>query len=153
MFFSYKKSQKDMLKDKFPKMQGLTKLQLEMLQRLENQSERQVTWIYDEKGNNGKTWLSKYLIANHKAAYYTNCKSADIAHAYNNEQTIIFDFSRSLEGRVNYTILEQLKNGILFSSKYSSKHKIFDTPKMIIMANFYPDTKELSEDRWDIMTI
>nr|WCD56391.1 MAG: replication associated protein [Smacoviridae sp.] len=40
-----------------------------VLQDLEVQSEREITAIVDERGNRGKTYFSKYLVATHKAVY------------------------------------------------------------------------------------
>lgn len=122
-----------------------------MLDHLKKQDDRQVTWICDPKGKTGKTWLSKYLIATdpEDCIRFENGKTKDIAYAYNGQNTIIFDFSRTLDGRVNYSIIESLKNGMLFSGKYNSTSKIFEIPKIIILANFAPDFSALSEDRWD----
>lgn len=89
----------------------------------------------------------------YNAAYFTNGKTSDIAYAYNNENIIVFDFSRSNEDRINYQVIEQLKNGLLFSGKYSSKNKVFDTPYIICFSNFHPDRDKLSEDRWNIKII
>jgi hypothetical protein len=124
-----------------------------MCDHLRKHNERQITWVNDPVGNNGKTWLAKYLLINQNAAYFTNSRSADVCYSYNREEIIIFDLTRSLEGHVNYSIIEQLKNGILFSSKYKSKTKVFEIPKIIIMANFKPDETKLSQDRWDILNI
>lgn len=146
------KIQKEKLIDNH-KIEMLTYTQLKMIKALNDQTDREISWIYDEKGNNGKTWLSKYLVAHKNAAYYSNCKTADIALAYNYEPIVVFDFSRSLEDHVNYNIIECMKNGMLFSNKYNSKLKIFDTPKIIVMANFYPDISKLSNDRWNIITL
>lgn len=131
----------------------LNEIQQEIMYRLEMQTDRQITWVCDYKGNSGKSWLAQYLVVNSGAAYFTNAKTTDIAHAYNKEELIVFDFTRSLEGKVNYGVLEALKNGMIFSSKYNSKLKIFKKPKIIVMANFNADLDKLSEDRWDLMEV
>ena len=125
--------------------------QREMLQALTQQTDRKVSWIYDPKGNTGKSVFSRYMIAKYRAIRFTNAKTADIALAYNGEEVVIFDFARCINGNVNYGAIEHLKNGMIFSSKYRSKSRIFEkSPKIIILANFPPDTTQLSEDRWDI---
>lgn len=141
------------LKYEFNTEKPLNENQLLMIKHISQQNNRQITWTYDFKGGCGKTWLSKYIIANMNGIRFTNGRSSDIAYAYNGEPIIVFDFSRSNEEKINYQIIEDLKNGILFSCKYSSKCKVFIIPKIIIMANFLPDTKKLSEDRWDILLI
>lgn len=121
---------------------------------LNEQNDREITWIHDEKGNKGKTVLSKYIVSKYKAQRFTNGKSRDIACAYNiNNEYVCFDFARSCEDRINYQILEDIKNGMLFSSKYESKVLMFKEPKIIVFSNFLPDENKLSEDRWKIHSL
>lgn len=145
---------KEFIKSNFDKNNcELNHNQIMFYEHLKYQDDRQITWINDPKGNSGKTWFSKYLLANEHAIRFTNGKCKDIAYAYNYEKYIIFDFSRSTENHINYGIIEDLKNGMLFSSKYESTCKMFKPPKIIIMANFEPDKSKMSLDRWDIINI
>lgn len=132
----------------------LNKHQEKMVKMVNEQNDREITWIADAKGGMGKTWLSKYLLAKNKGqvARFTNAKTADIALAYNGEGLVIFDFSRTVDGKVNYGIIEALKNGMLFSGKYESRSKVFATPpKILCLANFMPDVNAMSKDRWKIL--
>jgi len=113
---------------------------------------RAVHWIYDAVGNSGKTFVSKYLMTK-GAIRFENGKSADIKYAYQGESIVIFDLARSQEDRVNYEVMESIKNGVLFSPKYTSKVKVFDPPHLIILANFLPDESKMSADRWNVITI
>lgn len=116
----------------------------------EKPDNRSVIWYVDQEGGKGKTYMAKYLKANMNAAYLTNCKSADAAHAYQGESIVVFDYSRSNDGTINYSILEQIKNGMIFSPKYDSRTKVYATPHVVCLANFYPNKSMLSADRWDI---
>lgn len=129
----------------------LNKWQEEWMTYIHNQNDRQITWVNDSQGGKGKTFFSKYLIAKEKAIRFTNGRTADITAAYNYEPIVIFDFARSCEERINYQIIEDLKNGMLFNSKYKSHTKYFAPPKVIIMANFAPQKDKLSQDRWVIL--
>lgn len=143
---------KEYLKSEFHTELPLRPIQTKILEHIANQNDRQISWVTDHIGGCGKTWLSKYCIATMNAIRFTNGKTKDIAYAYNNEPLVVFDFSRSNEDRINYQILEDLKNGILFSCKYESRCKIFQPPKIIVMSNFLPDLTKLSKDRWDLIT-
>lgn len=123
-----------------------------IMKNLNECTERQVCWVHDPVGGQGKTWLSKYLLSQ-GAERFTNGKTADISYALKGKELIIFDLSRSLQDHVNYDIIEQIKNGLVFSGKYESQCKIFKPPKILILANFYPDTSKLSYDRWKIVSI
>lgn len=121
------------------------------LKKLAEQNDRQVTWVYDPKGNMGKSWLASYLLQGGNAYIIEGGKRADIAHAYNYEDTVVFDFTRSQEEQVNYSTIESFKNGRLFSSKYESIMKIFKPAKVLCLSNFFPDKSKLSLDRWQIL--
>jgi len=115
-------------------------------------SPRQILWCVGKQGNEGKTFLSRYLVTK-GAIRFENGKSADIKYAYEGEETVVFDFSRSQEERINYEILETIKNGIMFNTKYTSGMKVFKPPRVVVFANFEPDKSQLSADRWNIMFI
>lgn len=123
--------------------------QKEIIKHIEDQDDRKITWITDIEGNKGKTYLSKHLIASRGAIRFTNGKTSDIAYAYNSQPIVVFDFARTCEDRINYQVIEDLKNGMIFSGKYESACKIFKPPKIVIMANFEPKFTSLSLDRWD----
>lgn len=116
---------------------------------------RKIIWYIDSIGNTGKTFLCKYLVYKNTddAIYFTNGKSNDITHSYNGQTIVLFDFTRSIEGHINYSIIETLKNGIMFSGKYNSRQKIFSIPHVVCFSNFNPDPSTLSADRWDIRDI
>lgn len=134
-------------------IEELRQWQTQLLKRLMSQGDRKVLWAYDTIGGLGKTWLAKHLISWHSAFYIMNGKCADISHAFNCQNIVVFDLCRSLEDHVNYTIIEQFKNGVMWSPKYQSTTKIFDPCKVIIFANFSPNRSKLSEDRWDVVNL
>lgn len=125
--------------------------QVSYLNSIDTQTTREVTWVYDKEGNTGKSYLSDYLISQGWQCF-PNSKNEHLTYAIQPEaKGFIFDFSRSLQERVNYDIIEQVKNGRIFSSKYQSATKYFPVPKIIVMANFMPDMTKLSLDRWKII--
>lgn len=114
-------------------------------------NDRTIWWYWDEKGGIGKSSFCKWAYVHLKAEVFKNSKSDNIAYAVsNNPKIIIFDLSRSIEGHINYGIIEDLKNGMVFSGKYESRTKVFNSPRIIIFANFEPDTRKMSMDRWNI---
>lgn len=98
------------------------KLQLYDWQRkaelaLLSQNNKQILWIYDQEGGKLRKiklrWISKYR---YNAIILLNGTTADIAHIYNKEKYAIFDYTRPY-GEVNYNVIENLKNGIIFARK------------------------------------
>jgi len=115
---------------------------------------RQIHWVYDEYGNNGKSHLAKYLVANGDTYYITGGKQADILYSYEGQSIIIYDLARTYADNLDhiYTTIENLKNGFYLSTKYNSEQRIYSKqPTIIILANFKPDTSKLSKDRWNII--
>ena len=123
--------------------------QEDVLKKLDAQGDRKILFVVDRKGNMGKTWLAKYLIAV-RNAFYTNCTVYhDVTFAYNGEGVVVFDMPRSLE-MINYGTIEAIKNGVMFSKKYESNAKLFKVPKVVVFMNAEPDLSKLSKDGWQI---
>lgn len=115
-------------------------------------NDRAILWIYSKKGGEGKTTFSSYISCKFRTLEITNGKTSDIAFCYSGQEVVIFDFSRMVD-HPNYQAIESLKNGKIFSGKYTSQVKIFTPPMVLIFANRPPDIPKLSVDRWRIYEI
>nr|WAE42313.1 MAG: replication associated protein [Cressdnaviricota sp.] len=125
----------------------------------EYKEDRKILWIWETTGTAGKTVFAKHLGVKY-GAVLCGGKAADMKYLIakrrkeNKESDIIlFDIARSLEDYVSYQGIEEIKNGFFFSSKFESENVICDPPIVIVFANFKPDIKKLSIDRWDIRCI
>lgn len=118
--------------------------------------DRTIYWYWDAEGNKGKTALIKSLV-HHMNAFLFEGKTADIANRVVNMRippTIcIMNLRRSQEGHVNYNAIEALKDGLLATGKYEGGQTIFDSPHVVVFANFEPDTSALSADRWHVVNL
>lgn len=133
----------------------LNEYQVYFKDRLLTQNDRKITWVCDDRGNLGKTYFSKYMesLKDIKVCIILNGKTRDIMEVYNNEDYVIINFVRSEEDVINYTVLENFKDGLIFKQKYGSR-VINRTPiKLIVFSNFAPKIEKLSSDRWDIINI
>lgn len=118
---------------------------------LQPPNSRTVLWYYDPIGGSGKTQFANLMARDYKAHITCNGSTRDIAFGIPDDpRIIIFDYSRDVEERVNYAILEACKNGRIHSHKYESCVRYFDVPHVVVFANFRPDQSKLSQDRWDI---
>lgn len=114
---------------------------------------RKIVWVYDCQGNHGKTYLAMHLTDKYGAFYTNGGKQTDISYGYDGQAIVVFDYVRDAKEYVGYGIIEQLKNGILYSPKYESGLKRYNVPHVIVMANFRPEQEKLSHDRWQIIEL
>jgi len=113
--------------------------------------DRSILWLWDDKGCTGKTTLCKILFTEYNADIILNGAGKDMGYALSDNPTIVaINLTRSIEGRVNYGMIEAIKDGMVFCSKYESKMKIFNSPHVLIFANFEPNYETLSEDRYSV---
>ena len=143
-------------KPNYTKDLKLNEFQNQVCERLDKQNNRQFLWVCDKMGGRGKSTLTNYLIDNKNAFFCNNGKISDVSYAYNNEEYVVFDLPRTTidsDGKdwTPYRLIEMMKDGRLFSSKYQSCMKRFKSPKIVVFANFMPDQKTMSSDRWDIL--
>jgi hypothetical protein len=115
--------------------------------------DRTINWFWETVGNVGKSALVKYLCINENALLVSG-KSADIKYQIANAEfppdIIVYDIPRSAKNYINYTALEEIKNGVFCCSKYESKMCIIPTPHIYCFANFEPDLTTMSKDRWRV---
>lgn len=126
----------------------------------EDPNPRKIHWIWEEEGNQGKSWMTKYLAAMHKACILNIGKKIDMAYVYskNPSNLVVFDLSRTTapgEGKEHfldgaYSLAEDLKNGMVMSYKYDSGMVLRKTCHVIFFANFPPDLTKWSADRYFI---
>ena len=141
--------------------------QMELMKHIDNPSDRKILWVQGEKCGEGKTWFQKYvqsLLGRRRVVaggINIHSNSASIAHALSKRPlatTDIFLFNigkaQNREREVNYSFIEDLKDGSVFASKYDSKELMIKVPNIVmVFSNSTPDVKELARDRWNIFSI
>lgn len=133
----------------------LYKWQLDIIKIIESEpDDRSIYWYWEPTGNMGKTTFAKYLSHHYNAVPIEGKKNDILFCAAEFESDIyIFDFERSMEEYISYAAMEKIKNGFFMCSKYESKPILRNPPHVICFANFLPDDKMLSKDRWKIVRI
>ncbi len=129
----------------------LSDWQLQFIELLKQPiNRRTVMWIADDTGLQGKTILADWCKVYMNAQILPNGKTADIAQAYERKPIVFIDMKRTQQEYVNYNVIEQIKDGRIWNPKWASHFKPFDSPHLVILANWWPDLKALSKDRWFI---
>lgn len=123
---------------------------------------RSIHWITDVLGNNGKTFLTKYLVVA-KDVLLASGKKCDVFHQVakrlENEddqkpfKMVILDIPRHQQEFINYGLLEDLKDGLIMSGKYEGGTFAFPSPHVVVMSNQEPDYSKFSMDRWKTIVL
>lgn len=128
------------------------------LEKIENQNDRQITWVWDQDGGAGKTTFTRWLKYMRGAITLAGGKAADMACMIsaalddgNEGEYFVIDISRDREDYFSYATLEKIKDGDLPDPKYKSEMIEFDEAKIIVMANFAPNLSKMTHDRWDVI--
>lgn len=123
--------------------------------------DRKIVYYYNDKGNIGKSKLTKYLCF-HRLAKSIKVTSADrLASAICKAgafKAYIIDIPRSVDPtkslKAVFEVIEALKNGHVVDNFYGHDNELFmNSPHVIVFSNHKANTSLCSLDRWDIRTL
>jgi len=130
--------------------------QRELAETLERPShDRKIIFVVDRLGGCGKSWFVRWWFT--KYANLTQRlsigKRDDLAYAIEEHKLyFFFDIPRAQHELIQYSILEQLKDRMVFSPKYCSRTKVFHTiPHVVVFMNEDPNFNELTNDRYEVI--
>jgi hypothetical protein len=119
--------------------------------------DRRIQFVVDEKGNNGKSWFIKYMLEKRPGEVQKLCigKRDDLAHAIDEACKYFFiDVPRGESEYLQYSVLEMMKDGYVFSPKYESRtKKLSSNVFVVVMMNEYPNMRKLTGDRYHIIDL
>jgi len=123
----------------------------------ENPSPRRIHFVVDPEGGKGKSWICRWALSKHpdKVQILRIGKRDDLAYAIDETKRVfIFDIPREQMTYLQYSVLESLKDQMIFSAKYESSLKVLRNPvQVIVMSNEKPDLTQLTEDRYNVIEI
>lgn len=122
--------------------------------------DRSINWYWEDIGGVGKSTFCKYLAVKLNAIVLSG-KASDMKYGIveyikkhgDYPEIIILDVPRTVKNFLSYNGIEQIKNGLFFSTKYESDMVIGNCPHVLVFANFKPDISAMSIDRWQIKWI
>lgn len=128
----------------------------------QNSCARKIIWRWETVGAAGKTMFCKHLIIIWpKRVFYFRgtVKTNDVFNGlltFKKEEgqwpdVVLIDLPRG--GGVDYTTLEQIKDGLGYCGKYEGGMVTMNPPHLVVFANTPPIREKLSADRWDVQNI
>jgi len=124
---------------------------------------RAIYWYYDEVGGAGKTEFTKWMVANggrdvlflNNLGGIKDC-ATNVVNARKSGWTgkiLLCDLPRACEAKAIYEPLEACKNGMVTAVKYQGGNALWKTGHVVVFANFLPNTRAMSRDRWRIYVL
>jgi len=119
--------------------------------------DRKILFYVDPDGGKGKSWFCRrYLSLYPEQTQFLGVgKRDDLAHCIDpNKSVFLINVPRRAMEFLQYTILEQLKDSLVFSPKYESTIKVLvKKAHVVVFCNEYPDETKMSADRYEIHTL
>ena len=127
--------------------------QIELMQWIKSPSDRHIIWVVGKACGEGKTWFQKYVrsmfgIRRVVSGINIKSNSANICHCLAKQSLatadiFLFNIGKSMKKfeEVNYEVLEDLKDGDAFASKYNSQELKIKVPNVVmVFSNNEPTT-------------
>lgn len=127
------------------------------LVRGDNHHPREINFVVDEVGNAGKSWFTRWALSEHfdKVQVLKIGKRDDQAYAIDETKSVfLFDVPREQMMYLQYSVLEMLKDQLVFSPKYESGLKVLtQTPLVVVFSNEEPNMTAMTGDRYKVTRI
>lgn len=162
--FDKKKTQQDIIKEEMLEEYNDIKWkpwQQEILDIISlNGNDRKINWVYDIAGNNGKSFLRRYLCLTNECVL-ADGKKENIFNQFkikciDEDKRIniaIMDIPRCNEKWTNYGVIESILDRHIYSGKYEGGEIWLPKMTVIVFANFRPNLEECTYDRWNIIEL
>lgn len=123
-------------------------------------NDRTMYWIFDPKGNNGKTKFLKTLVYRHDAVGLGYGNSVDVLNLvskFPGKSTYCWNLTRAKPANLSeldlYSAMESVKDGFFINLKYETTQVLMDPPHVVVLANHLPKFHHISPDRWEVYHI
>lgn len=120
-------------------------------------NDREIDFYIDPLGGTGKSWFVRYMISKYPndVQMLGIGKRDDLAYAIDvSKKIFLVTVPRSSMEFLNYSVLEMIKDRLIFSPKYQSQMKRIDHPvHVVVFCNEEPDRSKLTLDRFNVVQL
>lgn len=148
------------------KMETLRPWQQSVVDSIKSHNDRKINWIFDNKGNNGKSTCAHLCrlhlkgvvlpIVNDSEKLIQSCCNILKTKRVRNRVPIFIDLPRAMDQEKLggfITAIEYIMSGHVYDVRNRYDEWDFDTPSIWIFSNTHPDTGTLTADRWSVWGI
>lgn len=119
--------------------------------------DRQILFYVDMLGASGKSWFQRYYFSKWQETTQLLKPGpyADMAYTLDESKNVfLINVARGGMEFLQYRFLEDLKDRLVFSTKYESRNKILrKTPHIVVFCNEMPDQTKMTNDRFKIIEL
>ena len=119
------------------------------------EDDRSIIFIYDTKGNSGKSIFAEYLEYKQLAFKLPMMRSFEdimqFGYYFPDQKCYLIDMPRAMKkDKLSefYSGIECLKNGLVWGKRYTAKKRRMDRPQIVVFSNSLPAWDFMSPDRW-----
>lgn len=100
-------------------------------------NDRNISYVFGGFGT-GKSKICKYLCYRYKASLVYGTNRDALFSITGKERIICINIPK--KGNINWSLIEQIKDGMFYSSKYEGRMILMKPPHLVIFTNLSPDT-------------
>jgi Putative viral replication protein len=119
-------------------------------------NEREIIFVVDPIGNSGKTWFHRYYRDIHPdgaAQMIPNSNFLNMSFNLDPDIRVLFIDVRRSSDKIDYNLLEAVKDGEVDSNKYHPQIKRLDKVHVVVFTNHEPCMTSLSADRYVMIRV
>lgn len=123
----------------------------------EQPDDRSITFVVDPLGGAGKSMFCRYQLTTYpnETQVLKLGKRDDLSYALDESKRVfLFDIPRLGMALFQYNVVEQIKDQIVFSTKYQTRSKVLHHPAhVVVFCNEQPDMNAMTGDRYKFIDI
>jgi len=136
----------------------LNEWQQELDQQLrEPADDRSIVFVVDAEGGAGKSMFCRYQMTHYptETQILKLGKRDDLSYALDESKRVfLFDIPRLGMALFQYNVIEQIKDQIVFSTKYQTRSKVLNhQAHVIVFCNEHPDMNAMTGDRYKFFNV
>jgi len=126
-------------------------------------NEGKIIWIYDKKGQIGKTELCRYLHVKYNCPFTYGGKKNDIINLVFNNKKYMLDNDKAImiynlpretkKNEISYHSMEAISDGCIANNKFEAGCFVCNKPHVLVFANCLPLVESMTKSRWLIKCV
>jgi len=119
--------------------------------------DRSIVFVVDQAGGAGKSMFCRYQLTKYpnETQVLKLGKRDDLSYALDESKRVfLFDIPRLGMALFQYNVVEQIKDQIVFSTKYQTRSKVLQHPShVVVFCNEMPDMNSMTGDRYKFFDV